>query len=266
MSKQRTRTYKCPFCSFKTDRMNILERHVKTKHPEKIQKGTTVKQTLFNIRNKKTKGRCIICGKETAWNEQKGRYDKFCSVKCKEVAGKRAKDNMRKKYGKDHLMDDPEYQAKLQNNRRNAGKYKFSDGGIVYYLGTYELDFLEFLDKDMGFTSKDIANCQDYNIVLQYEYGGKNHFYMPDFYMPDFRLIIEIKEGTNTHHKIQSVDRKKEELKEFALFKNTQYNYIKIVEKRYDNFIGVINILKNESFTQKKHTNDRIVIIGGKDF
>ena len=44
----------------------------------------TDKQKAFLERNKYRKniGNCVICKKPTSWNEEKGRYDRFCSDAC----------------------------------------------------------------------------------------------------------------------------------------------------------------------------------------
>lgn len=258
------RSFKCPYCGYKTDTLNRLIRHVKIKHDDKIPDDISVKQHLFNIRNKKTRGSCVICKSETDWNEEKGRYEKYCSEKCKKEASRRAKENMRKVYGKDHLLNDPNYQRKLQEGRSNAGFYKFEDGGEVFFLSSYEKDFLEFLDEDLKILSKDVVACNDLGIMFTYEFDGDEKIYMPDYYMPDYNLIIEIKEGTNTHPKIQKVDRKKEELKDLAVIKSKKYNYIKIVDKEYSSFINLIRILKDKPY-ENNSSRDRIIILNDHD-
>ena len=47
------------------------------------------------------------------------------------------------------------------------------------------------------------------------------------------------------HHKIQDVDKEKENLKDASIIKNGGYNYIKIVDKDYNEFVNLVQVLKN---------------------
>ena len=49
---------------------------------------------------------------------------------------------------KQEMLKDPEYQNNIMlANRSISGKYKFQDGTIRTYVGSYEHKFLEFMDK-----------------------------------------------------------------------------------------------------------------------
>lgn len=66
----------------------------------------------------------------------------------------------------------------------------------------------------MEFDSDDIFAPSPH--TYYYEYEGTKHFYIPDFFIGSLNLEVEIKDGgdnPNNHHKIQAVDKVKEEKK-----------------------------------------------------
>ena len=83
----------------------------------------TEKQKAFLERNKYRKniGKCVICKKPTSWNEEKGRYNRFCSDECVkkyvEIRNKRMLD----KYGTTNLAKKAEYFSPSLSNT-NIGK------------------------------------------------------------------------------------------------------------------------------------------------
>lgn len=196
----------------------------------------------FNYRNNKTEGKCIICGKPTKFNEKTEKYERVHDGKCKEKYREQFKQRMQKKYGKTTLLNDPDMQNKMLQNRSISGKYHWTSGrGLpTPYVGSYEKDFLHFLDVQMEFHSNNVISPS--NIAIPYKFANKDHFYMPDFYLPDFNLLVEIK-GKNNHY--QKRDEIKEKKKDEAAI-NSEYKYIKIVDKKYDEFIHLIDELRNE--------------------
>jgi very-short-patch-repair endonuclease len=147
---------------------------------------------------------------------------------------------MKKVYGDANIMKDPEHQQKLQYSRGISGIYTFADKTEIRYMGSYEKDFLSYYEHEMKLSSKDIVECPYY---FNYRYKNALHTYIPDFYLVSFDLIIEIKEGTNTHPHME-VDREKEALKEAAVLKYSNHHYIKIVEKDYDELLRLVADLK----------------------
>lgn len=247
--------YKCPLCEAKyvtedkNKRNNIknsLYKHLDTKHSDELN-GLSPAQYYFNYKNKKTHGSCVICKKETKWNESTEKYERFCSKRCKEIYRKEFQKRMINKYGKDTLCDDPEFQKKMLKNRKISGTYKWQDKGTTDYTGSYERDFLEFLDYVMHYNSSDIFGPAPQ--IIEYNYEGKAHFYIPDFYIGSLNLIIEIKDGgsnPNKHHKIQEVDKVKEKLKDEEISKIKDLNYIKVVDKDYSIFLNYLIELKSK--------------------
>jgi len=246
--------YKCPFCTNKylaNDKKDqpkaksALYSHMELTHEEDL-KGLSPAQSYFNYKYKKTKGSCVMCHKETKWNESTVRYERFCSDKCKEDYREEFKKRMLSKYGKTHLLDDPNQQSKMLGNRKISGVYTWSDGkSKTKYTGSYEHEFLEFLDLVMRMSPNDIFAPAPQ--IFHYTYEGKDHFYIPDFYIASLNLIVEIKDGgsnPNRHEKIQQVDKAKEKIKDVVMAKQTQYEYIKVVDKDYSIFMNYLMDLK----------------------
>ena len=255
--------HKCMFCSKKydKDKRGSFYNHLEREHGEDIPNDIPISQFYFNYRNKKDGGVCVICGKSTSWNNTTEKYERICSANCKKTFRERFKERMIKNYGKVHLLDDPNMQRKMIANRKISGRYKFSDGGEVGYVGSYEHDFLEFLDKFMNMSSNDIIEC---DFEFYYTYKGKKHFYIPDFYIPSLNLIVEIKEGgnnPNTHGKIQSVDKEKEKLKDEVVMLSGKYNYLKLTDKNNKLFLDFLVELRD-----KDEDNDNPIFIIGENF
>jgi hypothetical protein len=235
----------CHVCHRTYTTRPLLVRHVGQAHRELIPDNTSVGQFVFdNARgNRGRRHVCVICKtKPVPWNETTGRYDRFCSTRCRERARDLAQANLKKVYGNKNLMLDTEHQQKMQYARGISGVYKFSDGVEIRYMGTYELDFLRVYDTELGLRSDDIVECPHH---FRYVFDGKPHAYIPDYYIPSLDLIIEIKDGTNKAAHIEE-DRKKDELKEEAVRKNSAHHFIKIVEKDYGPFVELLDELRNE--------------------
>lgn len=246
MNPQKTRTFRCPDCASKYTNLNLLMSHVEREHEDVVPDEWSVKRYLFNRRNKKTTAYCVICKtNETAWNEELGRYERYCSDACRARGAQIAKENMVKVYGKEHLLNDPDKQREMLQNRSISGLYTFSDGKTkLHYTGSYELDFLTHCDRVLKIPAKEVQECPH---VFSYKYDGKKSFYIPDFYLESYRLIVEIKDGgdnPNMHHKIQAVDKVKEQLKDQAIIKSKAFNYIKVINKDYTRFNELIKLLK----------------------
>lgn len=239
-------TFKCPECGMKFSTMSGWSKHIKVHHPALIPEGYTDMRFLYYCETGRTCGYCVQCHKETTWNESNCKYNRFCNnPKCKQEYTKMAKQRMVDKYGKEHLLNDPNMQRKMLKNKGISGTYKFSNkSGQVDYVGSYEKDFLYIMDHIMGFSAKDIMGPSPHNYIYMYE--GKAHVYIPDFYIPNYNLEIEIKTDENMHHKIQKVDKVKEQLKDEVMTKNPSINYFKIMDKDYTEFFKYLTDKKFE--------------------
>ena len=188
------RQYKCMYCSKSYTRSKLVD-HIDEKHEDLIPNGYSASRLVFNMINKKDHGTCTICGKESPWNEDKGRYDRICSnPDCKKKYIKMTEERLMKARGvtKQDLLNDPDFQEKMLENRGISGKYKFQDGTYKTYTGTYEKKFLEFLDVFLHVNPVDIYSPGP---VIEYEYEGKKHKWITDFYYEPYNLVFDIKDG-----------------------------------------------------------------------
>lgn len=273
------RTYKCPGnnCSFRDHRIGKLHKHIKEKHDSEIPDGFTLNRWIFMKANGgKINQICTICKKkETLWNEDTMRYNRYCSLACKKKAGEIARKNLKKVYGKENLLNDPKFQQKMLENRKISGTYRFKSDKIeVKYTGSYEEDFLEFVDKERLLKGSDITIPIYKGIVFAY-YLKKEDFkdvdypeeiiekhlgrktYTPDYYIENLKLLIEIKDGgtnPNTHHKIMAIDKIKEKKKDEIMLADKGYHYIKICDKNYIMLMSLLKELKYRSISSEKHS------------
>jgi hypothetical protein len=254
--------YKCPDCTNRYTSDVLLYRHVGNVHKDSIPEGITIKQYCFNRRNNKTFQKCVICKKnETSWNEETGRYNLYCSEACRKKAGEIAEENLKKKTGKTRKerMGDPGTQKEMLYNRSISGVYTFKNSKIsLNYVGKYELDFLEFYDDDFQGSPLDIIECP---FVFYYIYDNEKKFYIPDYYITSLNLIIEIKDGgdnPNEHDHIK-IDREKDILKFQSIINSGKFNFIKIVNKDYAQFISTTAIIKERNISGESF-NPLIVI------
>jgi hypothetical protein len=240
--------HKCKICGAKFSEIEDLYDHLEEEHPDQIPKNFTVPQFQYYLKTGREHGNCVVCKRDTPWNEATNKYARFCGRQsCTDKYKEQFRERMIGKHGRVHLLDDPEQQKKMLANRSISGTYKWSDGGEVGYTGTYELHFLRFLDNFMNFTSSDIMSPSPHTYYYLYE--GMEKFYIPDFFIPSLNLEIEIKDGgdnPNNHHKIQGVDKVKEKLKDGVLTSQKEFSYVKVVNKNYDSFFEVLMKMKEE--------------------
>lgn len=241
---------KCFFCDFRTDDVLRYARHLETDHSELIPPGMSGSQFYYNLRTGKTCGKCVQCGKPTEWNEKTHKYHRFCNdPKCKEAYRELFKKRMIGKHGKITLLNEPAQQKLMLAHRRISGEYLWSDRvHKSTYTGTYEMEFLKFLDVMMDFDPEDVMTPSPH--TYYYEYEGKKHFYIPDVFIPSLNLEIEIKDGgdnPNTHPKIQAVDKVKEHLKDEVMKSNrSSFNYLKITNKEHKKFLIYLEKAKEQ--------------------
>ena len=242
--KKYKKKYKCPYCEERLDR-NKLPSHIDKKHPEMIPEGYTASRVAFNTINKKTIGHCIICGKETNWNENKCRYERICNdPKCKKEYIKMTEERLKKARGitKKEMLSNPDFQNKMLKGRSISGTYKFSDGGKLEYVGSYEKNFLEFMDKFLKVKSSDI---QAPGPTIEYYYDGKKHFWITDYYYIPYNLVLDIKDGgKNPNNREMPEYRAKQRAKEKAISQLGEYNYIRLTDNQFDQLIEIMLDLK----------------------
>lgn len=240
--------YKCPYCDKRFVRAK-LHIHIQNEHEDLIPEGYTALRVAFNTINHKTEGHCIMCGAVTDWNEDKGRYERLCSnPKCHEEYKKMVAERTKKKYGTERLQTDPEYaeyvQRKALAGRKMHGEYKFADGGVIEYFGSYEKKFLQFMDQVMHCKSEDILAPAP---SIKYMYNGEQHLYIPDFYYIPYNLIIEIKDGgsnPNNHPHRTGEDELKLRCKEEAIKQLNEFSYVRVVNNDFGQVLSIMAVLK----------------------
>ena len=202
----------CKLCREKYSSLDGLYSHLESEHGDAIPEDMCVEQFYYFLKTGKEHGKCVECGKPTLWNDKTKKYKRFCEdPECMEKYKETVRNRMIGKYGKVNLLNDPEQQRKMLMNRKISGLYDFN-GVKIPYVGSYELDFLKTMDLFLDWDPNDIIMPSPHNYY--YMYNGEKKFYIPDVFIPSLGLEIEIKDGGNNpnmHHKIQDVDKVKEE-------------------------------------------------------
>lgn len=246
------RRYKCPYCEDKYERQQLVD-HIDNKHEDLIPENYTASRVVFNLINKRECGYCRVCHKETEWDERSSKYAVLCNnPKCKEALRKQYQENMIRVRGTDNILNDPEQQKKMLANRSISGKYKFTDGGILTYTGSYEKKCLEFMDKVLEIPSKDILSPGP---TLEYEMNGEKHFYITDFYLIPQNLIIEVKDGgDNLNTKDTPGMRSSRErtlAKEKLITESGEYNYVRLTNNDFAQLLDVLMEIKEAQFDKR---------------
>ena len=248
--------FKCKICGKKYTELTALYNHIESKHKEMIPKDMSVQQYYYYMKTGKMNGNCVMCKQPTSWNNNTGKYNRFCgNPKCKDEYVKIMKGRMVAKYGKTHLLNDPNKQREMLANRSISGVYEWSDGKHEStYTGSYELDFLKTLDGFFNWDPEDISMPSPHTYTYKYE--GEDKFYIPDVFIHSLDLEIEIKDGgdnPNNHYKIQAIDKHKESLKDEVMCSQKAFHYIKITNKNYENFFQFLKEIKKEF---EKHNDE----------
>ena len=244
MGTKNSKKYKCPYCDYRNFRSNLID-HVEDDHEDMIPKNYTPARVVYNSINKKVNGSCMICHKETKWDEKKQRYNTLCeNPKCRKEYIEIVRSRMVKKYGTYNLLKDPNFQKKMLENRSISGKYKFEDGGSVGYVGSYEKKFLEFMDKFLHIKSYDIISPGP---NIPYMYKGKEHVWITDYIYEPYNLVFDIKDGgDNPNTRDMKEYREKQIAKEKAIAEYGDYNYIRLTDNNFEQLISIFMELKEK--------------------
>ena len=247
---KKVKSFKCPVCNKQFKTLTGWGDHTIKWHPEDIPKGFTISRYFYYLQTGKIAGKCIVCKNDTEWNDETAKYNRFCSnPECKKKYREEFKKRMIGKYGKTHLLNDPEKQKEMLKARKISGTYEFEDGGRIDYVGSYEKDFLFMLDKFLHFSSKDIMGPSPHTYYYVYKNPKDKEnegvkFYIPDFYIPSLNLEIEIKDNTTTHHKILDIDKVKEKIKDETMKNIPKVTYLKLNNKNYEEFFELLLNMK----------------------
>ena len=258
------RKYKCPYCEYRNIREELVD-HVEEKHSDMIPKDYTPARVVFNYINKKDSGKCIVCGKETEWNEKNWKYNRLCgSKKCSDKLRDDYKKNMIKVHGKTTLLDDAEQQRKMLAKRSISGTYKFADGGVRTYTGSFEKKALEFMDQVLNIKSDELLTPGP---VFEYEFNGKKLQWITDIYYIPANLVIEVKDGgDNPNNRDMHEYREKQIAKEKMISDTKAYNYLRLTNNNFQQLLYVLAELKNRMVDDSKDIDPLISIneeVGG---
>ena len=252
--------YKCPYCDDRYIRKDLVN-HIDNNHEEVIPEGFESAQLVYDIVNgTKGAGKCRVCNRPTKWNINAKRYDVLCeNPKCKQKMREEYQKNMLRVHGTYNILTSDEQQKKMLANRSISGKYKFKDGGIVTYTGSYEKKFLEFADKVMQIPSKDIMAPGP---TIEYEMNGEKHFYITDFLYIPYNLIIEVKDGGSNPNNKNSVgmqsSRQRTIEKEKLITDRGEYNYLRLTDNQ---FVQLLEIFMDIQKSLIEGIDDKIVKI-----
>lgn len=237
------RKYKCMYCETKLAKEKLVD-HIDESHTNLIPSDYTAARLVFNTVNRKEKGACVICGNETQWNENTWRYERFCCEKCRKKAAELAAANLKKKTGmsKEEMLSDPEFQNKMLKGRSISGTYKFTHGGSLDYVGTYEKKFLEFCDKVLNLKASEIMAPGP---TIEYMYQKEKHFWITDFMIIPFNLVIDVKDGgQNPNNREMASYREKQAAKETAIIQGKKYNYLRLTDNDFSQLMEAFMEIK----------------------
>lgn len=257
MPTKRIVKYKCPFCDKRLSREDLVI-HIEDEHMDVLPSSFSPFRYVFNYVNKKGPeyhGKCTECGGPTAWDENKGRYNRQCDKKsCHDSYVKKFEANMIRTKGIKRISSTANGQEKMLAARKISGKYKFKNGTVKTYTGSYEKSALEFMDKIMDINPDDIMSPGP---VLEYIYDGVKHMYITDFYYQPYNLIIEVKDGGSRPNKRSMPEyRAKQIAKEKFIIENTNYNYIRLTDNDLSQLLSVFADLKMQMVEE---TGERVI-------
>jgi len=148
MSKNKKDKFKCYDCGEEYRHAEDLYDHIQEEHPDNIPPGFSPARYHYMRRTGKKTRLCMICKKETSWNEITKAYNPFCCEACRKKFRKIFEARMIKKYDKVCLLNDPDQQRKMAANRKISGEYRWSNNPSIAksYMGSYERKALEYED------------------------------------------------------------------------------------------------------------------------
>ena len=252
--------YKCPYCDQRYIRKDLIS-HIEKKHESLLPEEYSSERVVYDLVNKKDgHGTCKYCGTNTKWNAKINRYDIICEKpQCKQAAREEYKRNMLRVHGTYNILNDDIQQKKMLANRRISGQYRFTDGGLVPYTGTFEKKCLEFMDKVMRIDSKYIMSPGP---SMEYLYEGEKHIYIPDFYLIPWNLIIEVKDGGANPNTKESPgmksSRERTVEKERVVTDQGIYNYVRLTNNQFQQLLSIIMELKMQLLAGEEGTIVRV--------
>jgi bifunctional non-homologous end joining protein LigD len=242
-----SRTYRDPFSGKTYLSERSCENAVARDHaPQLAALGVTAAQAMFSYRNRlplaTRRGKSVISGLPTDWNERAGRYERFHDESERAEYRKQFLDRMQRVHGKEHLLDDPLQQRLMLAGRKISGSYTFRDGSVRTYTGQYERDLLEFLDHGLGWPGADVQCPAPQDFPYEGE-DGKRHVYIPDAWIESLNLIVEVKAADNRGYRLRDID--VEQAKD-RILGTSGYNYVKVMDRSYGDLVDEIARIRRE--------------------
>jgi len=255
--------YKCPYCDHMRMTKDELIGHIDEEHREMIPEGWSAGRLAFKIIYKKDHGTCVVCKRPTEWNDKRCKYQRLCGdPNCRKALRDAALKNHIKVYKCKTLLNSPIHQEKMLRNRKISGEYKFRDGGKIGYVGSYEKNFLEFMDKSLDVKSDEIIEPGP---VFEYDMEGKKHFWITDFLYIPYNLVIEVKDGgDNPNKRNMPMYRKKEAMKDKLITEKGTYNYLKLTNNNFAQLLEIFAVMRMQMMNDEPE-NRRVVIRVNED-
>jgi len=223
------KTFMFPLDKKKFKSKGEMYAYIEENYPKLLSTDVSPARLYFNLKYRKTVGKCVMTGLPTKWNEVTERYERFHDDKAKEAYREMFKRRMLSKFGKYHILNEPEQQKKMLDNRGITIDYKWNDGSITKVNSKLEEKFLLFLETTYHFNKECFMEAPTIYYKLD---NGTSAFYLPDFYIPSLNLIVEIK-GSNPHY--QERDSYKEKLKA-QYTRGEGFNFVQINDENYLEF------------------------------
>ena len=243
------KTFACPYCGSKYNRPKLIK-HLEKEHDDELPPHYTAYRMAYDVVNdKKGHGNCVVCGKDTKWNEKRQKYERLCGdPACEKKIRKTYEGRMLRVYNKTTLLDDPQFQEKMLANRKIAGKYTWSDGSHTFnYMGQYEKNLFEFLDQTLEYKSNEVIAPGP---VFEYTFKGKTHHWITDFLLLPYNLVIEVKDGGDNPNKRSMPEyRAKQIAKEKMITDKGTFSYLRLTNNNFGQLLSILAELK-------KSTND----------
>lgn len=253
------RKFKCKFCDYRGNREQLVN-HIESKHAEYVTKDFPAARIVYNYLNNVEVGKCIVCGKPTAWNDKTWKYYRHCGSKeCKEKIKETYRKNAIAARGKYNFTSDPEHLEKMLAGRRISGVYTFSNGAKKTYTGSYERKAIEFLDKVMRVDPDDVLMPGP---IFEYEYNGEKHKWITDIYYVPYNLVIEVKDGGDNPNKRDMPEyRAKQLAKEKAIIQMGTYNYLRLTNNNFVQLFQMFTALRLAMINDMDETRKAIIQI-----
>lgn len=242
--------YACCYCGQRFDRKHLGD-HLEKEHEDELPPHYTGYHQAYDIINHKNgHGTCIICGKNTPWDEKRLKYRRLCGdPKCAKKIRDTYRDNMMRVHGKVHLLDDPVHQEKMLSHRHISGTYIWSDGTKKTYTGSFEKSLMEFLDKTLEYKSDEVLAPGP---ILEYKIKGKTRHWITDFLILPYNLIIEVKDGGNNPNKRNMPEyRAKQYAKEKMITNMGVYNYLRLTNNDFSQLFTMLAELKLKTIEEE---------------